>query len=149
MYEEQRESSIRLLNRALAVIAVWPAVDGQLVLESATKHAICRRAYCSLALILFALAVGVSSVPHFDVLGRGRLCPVFRNAQKMQFLKQVERTARSSFDSGDQRCTLTRAFRSRPSNVTRGATKNVESQICCRCTICAPEIRSATPLPEI
>jgi len=69
MYEEQCESSIRRLDSEPTVTAAWPAVHGQLLLERATKHAICNRAYCSLALILFVLTVGAFSVRRIGVLG--------------------------------------------------------------------------------
>lgn len=72
MYAEQCESSIRLLDSELTVTAAWPALHGQLLLERATKHAMCNRANCSLPLILFFLTVGVSSVPHIGVLDRSR-----------------------------------------------------------------------------
>src|SRR5277367_3730052 len=72
MYEEQCESSIRLLDSELTVTAAWPEAHGQLVLERATKHAIGNRAYCSLVLILFFLTVGAFSVRRTGVLGRSR-----------------------------------------------------------------------------
>ena len=72
MYEEQCESSIRLLDRELTVTGAWPAVHGQLVLERATKHAVCSNAYCNLALILFVLTIGAFPVRRIGALGRGR-----------------------------------------------------------------------------
>jgi hypothetical protein len=72
MYEEQCESSIRLLDSELTVTAAWPALHGQLLLDRATKHAMCNRANCSLPLILFFLTVGVLSVRHISVLARSR-----------------------------------------------------------------------------
>jgi hypothetical protein len=72
MYEEQRESSSRLLNSELPVTAVSPAVHGQLLLERTAKHAVCIRAYCSLALRLFVFKVVAFSVRRIGVFGRSR-----------------------------------------------------------------------------
>jgi len=73
MYEEQCESSIRLLDRELTVTAVWSAVHGQLLLERATKQTICNTAHCSgLALKLFVHTVGAFSARHIGDLSRSR-----------------------------------------------------------------------------
>ena len=72
MYEEQCESSIRLLDSELTVTAAWPAVHGQLLLERPTKDAICIRAISSLALRLVVFTVGAFSVRRIDVSGRSR-----------------------------------------------------------------------------
>jgi hypothetical protein len=114
MYEEQCESSIRLLDSELIVTAAWPALHGQLLLDRATKHAIRNSAYCSVALILFVLTVGASSVRRIGVLGRSRayLVPCSRRVPTKYAATRLPKHKCRVFNKMDCRVPLLRNFSS-------------------------------------